>query len=198
MRSTCSWYRTTPKVSARSGARVGCRCSTGSSPLKRRTKASFIPPESGPGRYRASAAVRSSSLRAWISRNVERMPGLSIWKQPIVPPLSRRWEVSGSSADIDSSTESEPAYLSGWLAWMNSATSPNTVRPRMPSRSILTSPRASTDSRSIWVMVTPLLPECITGTNSVSRPGATIRPPACTERWRGNLSRASASLKICW
>ena len=35
-------------------------------------------PLSGPGRYRASAAMMSSSLRAWISRSVERIPGLSI------------------------------------------------------------------------------------------------------------------------
>ena len=34
------------------------------------------------------AAMMSSSLRARISRRVARMPGLSIWKQPIVPPVS--------------------------------------------------------------------------------------------------------------
>ena len=57
----------------------------------------------------------SSWLRAWISRKTERMPGLSIWKQPMVPPLSTRAEVSGSSLGIDSSTAREPAYSPGWL-----------------------------------------------------------------------------------
>ena len=75
---------------------------------------------------------------------------------------------------------------------MESATSPNTVRPRMPRRSILTRPRASTESRSSWVMVMPLLPERMTGTRSVSA-GATTTPPGCTERWRGSPNRLSAA-----
>ena len=36
------------------------------------------------------------------------------------------------------------------------------------------------------------------GSRSVTGPGATTRPPGCTERCRGSLRMASASLNICW
>ena len=78
---------------------------TGSSPLKRRTKASFKPPCSGPGRYSARATITSSGVFARdFSQAPTRIPGLSIWKHPIVCPCSTRRAVSGSSSGIASNT----------------------------------------------------------------------------------------------
>ena len=38
----------------------------------------------------------SSTLRAWTSLSVARIPGLSIWKQPIVRPWLTIWLTAGS------------------------------------------------------------------------------------------------------
>ena len=70
--------------------------------------------------------------------------------------------------------------------------SSTTVSARLPSRSIFTSPSASTPSLSCWAMTQPLVARWHE-TKSVIGPGATTTPPGCRPRWRGVSSSPAAS-----
>ena len=136
----------------------------------------------------------SSGLEALISRNVALIPGLSIAKQPMVFVDRTRARVSGSSSGIESITSNILLNSVDRHVQIFSATSPRTVKPLVPSRSILINPILSIESRSNWVVTMPLAARW-RGTRSVNGPGAITIPPGWTDRCRGKPRIAAASLK---
>ena len=110
-----------------------------------------MPDSAGPGRTNATAATVSSSVRACSMRNRWRMAGDSSWKQLSVSPAAM------AAAAIGSSSGTASGSGAGDVTSPASVThSPIVVMARLPSRSILTKPIASTARISNCDTTTPL------------------------------------------
>ena len=124
-------------------------------------------------------------LRERVCFNRLRIPGDSTWKHPSVAPRASVAAVAGSSSGIAPRSTSSPSFASFCRQ------SSSTVSARLPSRSIFTSPMASTPSLSSCVTTTPLA-ERWQAIQFVIGPGDTTTPPGCSPKCRGVSSRFPA------
>ena len=102
----------------------------------------------GPGRYRATRAVRSSTLRgfAWVSSRF--IPADSNWNTPTECPCPSIWNTAGSSCWTFSTSNPGSRRAASFWAW---SITDKFLRPR---KSIFKSPSSSMAVMVYWVTTT--------------------------------------------
>ena len=148
-------------------------------------KSSTMPLFSGPGRYIATTAIRSSMFSGLSRRSRSWMPDEPNWNTAFVSPRPIRSYVFASSSGTAWRSSAWPR-----LALTSSSVLSTIVSVRRPSRSIFSMPAFSRSFMANWLMTTSFILQ--SGMNSTSGLSAMTTPAAWVEAWRASPSSLRA------